>query len=71
MKNWNEVKSVANEFIGSLNDHVRINKEILIRGSILDPLNHPSYSPEKVAFLKAADASYEKSLAKLNKKHGR
>jgi hypothetical protein len=71
MKNWNEVKSSVNAFVDGVGERVRENKETLIRGSVLDPLNHPSYSPEKVAFLKIADATYEKSLARLNAKHGR
>lgn len=44
------------------------NRQELIRGSVLDPLNHPSYSPEEVKARAEALAKYEKELAKLNKK---
>lgn len=46
------------------------NHKELIRGSVLDPLNHPSYSEEKVAQLKADREAHAKELAELNAKYG-
>jgi hypothetical protein len=58
------------KFIGDIGKLIESNKASLVRGSILDPLNHPSYSEEKVKSLENSKKSYEKSLARLNKKHG-
>lgn len=45
------------------------NHKELIRGSVLDPLNHPSYSPEKVKRLKAAAAEYNADIAAAEAKY--
>jgi len=32
----------------TIGEHIRRNKAELIRGSVLDPINHPSYSTDKM-----------------------
>ena len=41
----------------------------LVRGSILDPLNHPSYTPKEVQKLRDNQAAYEAGVAALKIKY--
>lgn len=57
------------KFLGAAADKRKLNKLELIRGSVLDPLNHPSYTPEQVAALKDKHVAREKALVRLEKKY--
>jgi len=57
------------KFIGSVAEKRRQNKLELIRGSVLDPLNHPSYTHEQIASTEAKRVAREKALVRLEKKY--
>lgn len=59
----------AVDFVVSASEKSKLNKLELIRGSILDPLNHPSYTPEQIAATAAKRVAREKALERLEKKY--
>jgi len=58
MKRLTKLANKMNEWHGSVNAKIAENREILVMGSVLDPLNHPSYSETEVAKLKQAREDY-------------
>ena len=59
----------AIKFLGTIAEKRKINKRELIRGSVLDPMNHPSYTPEQIAATEAKRVAREKALVRLEKKY--
>jgi len=49
---------------------IKENHAALIRGSVLDQNNHPSYSPEHVEALNFRDAEYKRRHAELRTELG-
>lgn len=59
----------AIKFLGTIAEKRKINKHELIRGSVLDPMNHPSYTPEQITATAAKRVAREKALVRLEKKY--
>ena len=49
---------------------IKANRAELVRGSVLDEYNHPSYSPEHVAALRHRDSEYTRRHAELRTELG-
>lgn len=60
--------TVSKMFSGAI-EQAKQNKAELIRGSVLDHLNHPSYTPEEVSARRAKALAREKALERLEKKY--
>ena len=49
---------------------IKGNRQELVRGSVLDPHNHPSYLPERVQELRDNHAAFDREVAALKVKYG-
>lgn len=61
--------NTAVKFLGAMSEKRKLNKLELIRGSVLDPMNHPSYTPEQITATAAKRVAREKALVRLEKKY--
>lgn len=59
----------ARDKIYSIGELLRANKAELIRGSILDPINHPSYSTDKALTIHRAALHRARAIKTANERY--
>jgi hypothetical protein len=57
------------QMFGDIREIIADNKRKLVRGSVLDPFGHPSFTEEQSEKYKNNQAAYDLALAKLKTKH--
>lgn len=60
-----EVGTAISDAVASIPATIKQNRVELVRGSVVDPFNHPSRSPARVAQITNNHAAYAKGVAAL------
>lgn len=69
MTNITETATAAARALATIPGTIKENRAELVRGSVVDPFNHPSRSPKRVQQIRDNHAAFDREVAALKTKY--